>query len=185
MATTSTRKAAAVRTRKASAENALLSENATTAPKATPAKAPAAKAAPAKKTAPAKVEKAEPKVKKSDIPESERDWTYLAEKEATDMHVDFAKWLEDEVGIDVDLKTLQVVCVLRMVYQRSEANKKRQTYRPLDEAVVKQRSVHMVQAHQDAHADREAAKAKAETAAKKATPAPAARRTRKAPQPKA
>lgn len=115
-----------------------------------------------------------PKVKKSDLPEDQRDWTYLAEKDPTALHEDMAAWIEEVTGIEADLKTVQAVCVLRMVYQRSDRNKKRADYRPLDETIVEQRRVHMEQAHQDARKLREEAKALEEKA--KATKSPAARR---------
>lgn len=120
-----------------------------------------------------------PKVRKADIPEDQRDWTYLAEKDPTALHQDFAVWLQQEVGIEVDLKTVQAVCVLRMVFQRSEANKSRSDYRGLDETVVEQRSVHMVQAHQDARRIREEQAAKAEASKKAAAAKRAAKRTAK------
>ncbi len=107
------------------------------------------------------------------VAEADRDWSYLAEKAPTDLHEDFAKWLESEVGIEVDLKTVQVVCVLRMVYQRSQANKARSTYRPLAQPVVAKRSEHMHLAHVEAAPLVAAQKAKATkaTPAKKTAPA--------------
>lgn len=133
------------------------------------AKAPAKKAttakATAKKAAPA------PKVKKSDLPEWERDYTYLAEKAPTALHDDFAQWMLEATGyepedLDAFIKGVQLAAVLRGVYQRSPRNKSRSDYRPLAEVVVHQRSVHMVAAHQDARKELEAAAAKAT----KATP---------------
>lgn len=124
----------------------------------------AAAKAPAKKAAPAQ------QVKKASLPESERDWTYLAEKDPTDLHVDMAAWLEEVAGIKADLKTVQAVCVLRMVYQRSDRNKARGSYRALPAEVIKARSVHMGQAAAEAKAQIEAAKPKANPApARKAT----------------
>lgn len=148
--------------------------------------APASKPTRSKKATAAPKAKAEPRVKKSDIPEEDRDWTYLAEKDPTDLHVDFAAWLEDKTGLEVDLKTVQAVCVLRMVYQRSESNKKRSTYRGLDETVVDQRSVHMIKAHQDAREirERQAKEADAKKAQAKArrTRRPSAKSTPAAPE---
>lgn len=142
-------------TRKTTARKAATTK---TTPKASAAKksttrkaAPKAKA-PAKKAAP---KPAEPKVRKSDLPEDQRDWTYLAEKEPTDLHYDMAAWIQEVTGIEMDVKSVQAVAVLRMVYQRSDRNKARSTYRPLDETVVAQRSTHMIQAHQDAKRLRE------------------------------
>ena len=119
-----------------------------TTPKSTTAKATAKKSTPA----PA------PKVKKSDVPEHLRDYTYLAEKAPTALHEDFAAWMIEVTEVEFDsaeereafLKGVQLAAVLRGVYQRSPRNKQRADYRPLDEAVVAQRSTHMVQAHVDA-----------------------------------
>lgn len=125
-----------------------------------------------------------PKVRKADIPEDQRDWTYLAEKDPTALHQDFAVWLEQEIGVEMDLKTVQAVCVLRMVFQRSAANKSRADYRPLAGEVVEQRSIHMVQAHQDARKIREEqaskADAKKKAAAAKRAATVAAKKTAKA-----
>ena len=40
----------------------------------------------------------------------------------TELHKRFAEWLEIETGVKVDLKTVQLVCSMRMDYQKSEAN---------------------------------------------------------------
>jgi hypothetical protein len=139
----------------------------------------------AKKTAPVL------KVKKSDVPEWDRDYTYLAEKPATDLHEDFAAWMEDVIGLEFDddqreafLKGVQVAAILRGVYQRSPRNKARTTYRPLDEAVVAKRSEHMILAHTEAGeliskrpARKAVAKATKASAAKAPAKATAAKRT--------
>lgn len=141
---------------------------AATTRKATPAKT--TKSSTTKATAKAKPQpKAEPKVKKSDLPEDQRDWTYLAEKDPTDLHEDLAAWIEEITGIEADLKTVQAVCVLRMVYQRSDRNKKRSTYRALDEATVAKRSEHMIAAAAEAKEIRDRQKAEAERKQKAAT----------------
>ena len=50
----------------------------------------------------------------------------LVEKAPTDLHEIFAEWLENETGYDgVDLKTVQLVTVLRGDFQRSPENKQR------------------------------------------------------------
>lgn len=153
---------------------------ATTTRKSTTAK-PAAKRTPAKKATPAKKSTPAPKVKKSDVPEHLRDYTYLADKEPTALHDDFADWMIDVIGLDFEsdeertafVKGVQVAAVLRGVYQRSPRNKSRSDYRPLAGEVVEQRSIHMVAAHQDARRLIEA------------KPAPKATATRKAPAKKA
>lgn len=111
------------------------------------------------------------------------DWTYLAEKEATELHEDMTAWILEETGIDLDtfdgeprdlfLKAVQVTAVLRGVYQRSDRNKKREAYRGLPAEVVAQRSAHMTAAHAEATALIEARKAKAaprKPVAKKSAP---------------
>jgi hypothetical protein len=45
-----------------------------------------------------------------------------AAHEPTDLHRNFAKWLKDNTGVDVDLKTVQLACAMRMDFQRSEDN---------------------------------------------------------------
>lgn len=42
----------------------------------------------------------------------------------TALHESFAKWLTEQTGIEVDLKTVQLVTVLRMDFQASEVNQK-------------------------------------------------------------
>jgi hypothetical protein len=157
---------------------------ASTTRKTTAARKPATKAA-AKKATPAK-SAATPKVKKSDVPEWDRDYTYLAEKPATDLHEDFAAWMEDVIGLDFDddqreafLKGVQVAAILRGVYQRSPRNKARAGYRALDEAVVAKRSEHMILAHTEAGeviAKRPAKKAVAKATRASAAKAPAKRK---------
>jgi hypothetical protein len=109
--------------------------------------------------------KPKPEVKKTDLPEIERDWTYLVEKEPSDLHEDLADFICDLTGFEPEnkeefVKAVQMTAVLRMVYQRSDRNKKRSTYRGLPQEIVEQRSVHMVAAHQDARPLIEARKAK-------------------------
>lgn len=155
MATTTAKKAVTTAQPKAAAaKKASTTRTTRSTSKSTPAKATAT----AKKAQP----KAEPKVKKSDLPEDQRDWTYLAEKDPTDLHEDMAAWIEEITGIEADLKTVQAVCVLRMVYQRSDRNKNRSTYRALDEATVAKRSEHMIQAAKEAKEIRDRQKAEAE-----------------------
>lgn len=59
--------------------------------------------------------------KKADAPKG-RNFAALADKEPTELHKNFAAWLQEQTGVEVDLKTVQLVAVLRMDYQRSEAN---------------------------------------------------------------
>lgn len=46
----------------------------------------------------------------------------VAAKAPSDLHKNMAKWLEETTGQVVDLKTVQLVCSLRMEFQASEAN---------------------------------------------------------------
>src|SRR6478752_3784021 len=71
----------------------------------------------------------------------------FAERAATDptaLHKAFAEWIKANTGYDADLKTVQIVCAMRMDIQRSEENQ------------------NSLKARKE-----EAAKAKAEAAAKK------------------
>lgn len=90
----------------------------------------------------------------------------LADKEPTALHHDMAAWMTALTGVEVSPKAAQIVAVLRMDYQRSEANKSRADYKALDELIVAQRSVHMTQAHIDAKAERARLQAEAEKAEK-------------------
>lgn len=115
--------------------------------------------------------KAQPK--KSDVPEDQRDWTYLAEKEPTDLHEDMAAWILEVTGYEPEstedfLKAVQMTAVLRMPYQRSDRNKNRATYRALPAEIVKARSAHMEAAAAEAKAEIEQRKAAADAAKKAA-----------------
>jgi hypothetical protein len=45
-----------------------------------------------------------------------------AATEPTELHKRFADWLKAQTGVDVDLKTVQLVTTMRMDFQRSEDN---------------------------------------------------------------
>lgn len=47
-----------------------------------------------------------------------------AEAEPTQLHQDFAAWIEAKTGIKPDLKTVQLACIFRMEFQASEENQK-------------------------------------------------------------
>ncbi|MFH9575712.1 hypothetical protein ACH4MG_34920 [Streptomyces sp. NPDC017454] len=57
---------------------------------------------------------------------SENAKTYAdrAQSEPTELHKNFAQWIEEQTGIKPDLKTVQIVCSMRMDFQRSEENQK-------------------------------------------------------------
>lgn len=42
--------------------------------------------------------------------------------EPTELHKRFADWLKEQTGVDVDLKTVQLVTTLRMDFQKSDDN---------------------------------------------------------------
>lgn len=47
-----------------------------------------------------------------------------AANEPTELHKNFAEWLKANTGVEVDLKTVQLACSMRMDFQRSEDNQK-------------------------------------------------------------
>lgn len=52
------------------------------------------------------------------------DFAARAASEPTDLHKAFAAWIEEQTGIKPDLKTVQIVCSMRMDFQKSEDNQK-------------------------------------------------------------
>lgn len=46
----------------------------------------------------------------------------VAAKAPTDLHKNMAKWLLETTGYEPDLKTVQLVCSMRMEFQASDAN---------------------------------------------------------------
>lgn len=132
------------------------------------------KSAAKKATKASKATKATKTSKATKAANAQPDWTYLAEKDPTDLHEDMAKWITEVTGVSVDVKTVQLVAILRMPYQRSDRNKKRTMYRGLPDAVVQARSEHMRLAAEAAKAvlDAEAAKKQPAKAAKAATTKP-------------
>jgi len=53
---------------------------------------------------------------------SKKTFAERAAAEPTDLHKQFADWLKEKTGVDVDLKTVQLVTVMRMDFQKSEEN---------------------------------------------------------------
>lgn len=45
-----------------------------------------------------------------------------AATEPTELHKNFAEWIKAQTGYDADLKTVQIVCAMRMDFQKSEEN---------------------------------------------------------------
>lgn len=105
-----------------------------------------------------------------------KDWTYLAEKDPSSLHVTLAKLIEQRADVEITPKQVQAVLAMHPLFQRSDHNKARPDYVGLAPEIVEQRSVHMVQAHKDAAeimaakvATAPAKKAPAKRAAKKTT----------------
>jgi hypothetical protein len=97
-----------------------------------------------------KATKAEPK---KPVDFESRDWTYLQDKDPSDLHVTFAKAISQRADVEISAQQVQAVLAMHASFQRSKLNKSRPTYVALDEVIVKQRSVHMTQAHLDAAAE--------------------------------
>ncbi|QKV96717.1 hypothetical protein HUT19_37635 [Streptomyces sp. NA02950] len=109
-----------------------------------------------------------------------------AAAEETQLHRDFADWIEEKTGQKVDLKSVQLACIFRMEFQRSEENQTALAdKRAAAEAAKKQRA-----AEKRARLEAQLKKLQAELSDETAedmpaeTPAPAAR-TRKATPSKA
>jgi hypothetical protein len=53
---------------------------------------------------------------------SKKSYADRAAAAPTELHKNFAAWIKEQTGVDVDLKSLQLACSMRMDFQRSEAN---------------------------------------------------------------
>lgn len=71
-----------------------------------------------KSTTPAKV-----------VEDEVKDWTYLQEKEPSDLHEGLAEFILREAGIEIDSKQVQAVLSMHGTWQRSDENKARPGYR--------------------------------------------------------
>lgn len=100
------------------------------------------------------VAEAEPEVDEAE--EGEKDYTVYADKPITQTMIDFHEWLQDVVGVELDLRSVALGGTLRMEFQKSDFNR--------DNRAARQ-------------AEREAAKANGKAPAEADAPAPA-RRTR-------
>lgn len=79
------------------------------------------------------------------------DWVgRLEDKDPSDLHVTFAKLIQQRGDVEITAKQVQAVLTMHPYFQKSQHNKSRPTYHGLDEVIVDQRSKHMVQAHKDA-----------------------------------
>lgn len=54
--------------------------------------------------------------------ENAKSYTERAASEPTELHKNFAEWIKEQTGYEPDLKTVQIVCAMRMDFQRSEEN---------------------------------------------------------------
>lgn len=63
-----------------------------------------------------------------------------AASEPTELHKNFALWIEERTGVKPDLKTVQLACSMRMDFQRSEENQSHLTDRKAKAAAAKKAS---------------------------------------------
>ncbi|MFE3516669.1 hypothetical protein [Streptomyces sp. NPDC059166] len=92
-----------------------------------------------------------------------------AASEPTELHKNFAEWLFVQTGVKPDLKTVQLVCSMRMDFQRSEENQKHLADRKKAAADKAAKA----KAAKIAKAKETLAKLQAEIAAEEATSTPA------------
>ncbi|MFD5508425.1 hypothetical protein ACFWIB_11715 [Streptomyces sp. NPDC127051] len=85
----------------------------------------------------------------------------------TELHKNFAAWLKAETGVDVDLKTVQLACSMRMDFQASEANQADLAKRKKAAADKKQKAA----AEKRARLEKQLAALQAELAKETETPA--------------
>lgn len=53
---------------------------------------------------------------------SKKTFAERAATEPTELQKRFADWIKEQTGVDVDLKSVQLACALRMDFQKSEEN---------------------------------------------------------------
>ncbi|MEW2425017.1 hypothetical protein AB0911_31280 [Streptomyces nigra] len=82
--------------------------------------------------------------------ENNRDYTELAAKDATELHKNFAAWIEEKTGFAPDLKTVQLAVTLRMSFQASPENQKHLAQRKAEAAAAKKRSAALKKAKLEA-----------------------------------
>jgi hypothetical protein len=97
----------------------------------------------------------------------------MIEKEPTQLHQDFADWLEAETGYKPDIKSVQLATVLRMDFQRSDRNQQS----------LESRRQAKIQAEQDREKRRQDRAAKKSAPAKKTASKKAAAPAKKASAP--
>jgi hypothetical protein len=103
----------------------------------------------------------------------------LAEREPTQMHTDFADWIAEQTGVEVDVKSIQLGTLLRGEFQKSEINQSRmaaskeakEAAAEARAAKAEERAAAKAAKAEKAAAKKAAAKEKAPAAKKAATPA--------------
>jgi hypothetical protein len=83
------------------------------------------------RTMPRKAAVTEPEVDETD---EAPDYTVYADKDITPTMEDFHEWLEQEVGIELDLRSVALGGTLRMEFQKSQFNKDRRAQRQAERA---------------------------------------------------
>lgn len=76
----------------------------------------------------------------SNTTKTAKNYEAIAAKNPTQLHEDFAQWLFVQTGVKVDLKTVQLVTVLRMDFQASPENQKNLADRKAKAAASKKAS---------------------------------------------
>ena len=115
----------------------------------------------------------------------EAPYAHLADADIKPMYQEFTDWLTEQVGVEVDARTVQISNILRRQFQQSEVNQERMAGRREEREALLAARAEKRDKRDAAKAEREGAKAgkaaASKTPAKKAAPAPA----KKAPAKKA
>ena len=110
---------------------------------------------------------------------------HIADKEPTALHEGFVEWLKKETGYDADPKSVQLACVLRMDYQRSEENQARLASNKTAREQAETERQQAREARAAKAKEKEAAKASKTTASKSTASKTTASKTATAPAKKA
>lgn len=100
-----------------------------------------------------------------------------AQSEPTELHKNFAAWIEEQTGIKPDLKTVQIVCSMRMDFQRSEENQTDLAKRKAEAAAKRKKQAAEKRARLEAQLKKLQAELSEETAAVEPAEKPAAKKT--------
>ncbi|MFC8266995.1 hypothetical protein ACFUIZ_14900 [Streptomyces cinereoruber] len=110
---------------------------------------------------------------------TKKSFTERAKAEPTDLHRNFAAWLKEQTGVDVDLKTVQLVCSMRMDFQRSEENQNDLQARKTAAAARKEKAAAAKRASLESRLAKIQAELEATGAGSEAAPAPKRTATKK------